>query len=52
MILINGVRYYPVEMERVVSFDGGVIYDREIWKLRCLLLDCNRGCVIGRICST
>lgn len=41
MILINGVRYYPLEMERVVAFDGGIIYDREIWKLRCLLLDCN-----------
>ena len=41
MIIRNGKRYYPVELRSIYSGNGGVVYDREIWILRCPLFDNN-----------
>ena len=42
MIIRNGKRYYPVELVSIYSGNGRVVYDREIWQLRCPLLESNR----------
>ena len=41
MIIRNGKRYYPVELVSIYSGNGRVVYDREIWNLRCPLLERN-----------
>lgn len=42
LIIKDGKRYYPVEIQKIVSANGRIIYDRSIWGLSCPLADCRR----------
>lgn len=42
MIIKDSNRYYPLEIERIVSARGRIIYDRDIWCQKCPLADCER----------
>ncbi len=41
MVIKDGKSYYPLELEKIISPQGGIVYDRKIWSIKCKLCESN-----------
>lgn len=39
MVIKDGKSYYPLELEKILSSNGGIVYDRKIWSIKCKLCE-------------